>query len=166
MADKTTRQPSDHATVPRASHPMGTLRDEVDRLFDSFFPPAFGRSLFGPDPWSDLWKDPAFGALGEAMPGMDVRECRDRYEIAAELPGVDERDIAVTVKDGVLSINGEMRARGAAHAYGSFTRAFQLPKDSDAEAIGARFDKGVLTVTVPKQAGAARPEKRIEIDKH
>lgn len=166
MADKATRPTPGSALSARHHHL--SLRDEVDRLFDSFFPPAFGRSLLDLDPGSGR----AFRSLGDVgTPGIDVKECADHYEIAAELPGVDKQDVAVTVIDGVLSIAGEThteRKQGAMteRAFDTFKRLFRLPKDADAGAIGAAFDKGVLTVTVPRHEDAGQPDQTIEIKGH
>lgn len=167
MADKVTR-PIGSSVSPLPAqphhHPLLALRDEIDRLFDSFFPPAFGRSLFGLDPWNGR----GFGSLGDGMPSLDVRQCADHYEIAAELPGVDRKDVAVTVRDGVLSISGETHSEnrdeaGALRRFGSFRRLLRLPKDADAAGVGAEFDQGVLTVTVPRHEEPEQPGQTVEI---
>lgn len=170
MASRISRHPSEPTSPQRPAHPMGALRGELGRLIDSFFPAAFGRSLFDLDPWH------AFGAaaphgVDALLPSVDVREFADRYEIAAELPGMDERNVRVTIRDGVLNISGEKRDRGedgagkavSERVYGAFARAFQLPADADSEAIGAEFAKGVLTVTVPRREEAPPQGKKVEI---
>lgn len=170
MADKTTpRETTTPATV-RAHHPLMTLRDEVDRLFDNFFPNALGRSLFDVDPW----RGRAFGSLGDITPRMDVAERADRYDISVELPGMDEKDVSVKVHGDMLTISGEKRAErsedvGATHlterSYGSFARSVRLPEDADAEGIKADYAKGVLTISVPKSP-EGRNEKKIEVTTH
>lgn len=172
MAEKNTLQTGETGAAPasRPSHPLMTLRDEVDRLFDNFFPSAFGRSLFDLDPW----RERTFRSMGDITPHMDVRELADRFEVTAELPGLEEKDVTVKVLSGVLSISGEKKAErteesGNVHlserSYGSFVRSVRLPDNADAEGIDAEFAKGVLTVTVPKRAGGAG-EKKIEVKVH
>ncbi|MBC7907445.1 MAG: Hsp20/alpha crystallin family protein [Rhodospirillaceae bacterium] len=172
MADKMTQQGGETGGLPasRPSHPLMTLRDEVDRLFDNFFPSAFGRSLFDLDPW----RERSFRSMGDITPHMDVRELDDRFEISAELPGLEDKDVTVKVQGGVLSISGEKKAERtedkgnvylSERSYGSFVRSVRLPENADAEGIGAEFAKGVLTVTVPKREGGP-DEKKIEVKVH
>ncbi|MGE5478219.1 MAG: Hsp20/alpha crystallin family protein [Bacteroidales bacterium] len=172
MADKVTPRTGDNASAPaaRTHHPLMTLRDEVDRLFDTFFPSTFGRSIFDVDPW----RDRAFRTLGDITPRMDVTECANRYDISVEVPGMDDKDVAVKVQGDMLTISGEKKAErtdesGATHlterSYGSFVRSVRLPEDADAEAVKADYAKGVLTVSVPKRPGG-KNEKKIEVTTH
>lgn len=172
MAEKLTPRPTESGTTPalKGHHPLMTLRDEVDRLFDSFFPGTFGRSLLDMDPW----RERGMRALGDIAPSMDVTECADRYDVSVELPGMDEKDVAVKVQGDMLTISGEKKMErsedaGATHlterSYGSFTRALRLPEDADAEGITADYAKGVLTISVPKRP-EGRNEKKIEVTTH
>lgn len=175
MADNAPRQTPEAAgpPAPRA-HPLVTLRDEVDRLFDTFLAAPFGsRGLFDMDPFRRMGG--LVRSLGDITPEVEVRETEDRYEITAELPGMDEKDVAVTYRDGVLSIAGEKKAERkdekadyhlSERTYGRFTRSFRLPETVDAEGIDARFAQGVLTVTMPKRAEPAKAERKIEIKPH
>lgn len=172
MTGKVTRHTPQTRSVESAGHhPLVTLRDEVDRLFDNFFPAAFGRSLFDLDPW----RPGTFRLTGELSPHVDVKELADRYEIAAELPGVEVKDVKVTIDRGMLGISGEKHTEhqdgeGDTHlserSFGSFSRAFKLPDDADADHVGAEFVNGVLTVKVPKHEGKAVEAKDIEIKAH
>lgn len=173
MADKAVRHEPTPRPVPAETghHPVVGLRDEVDRLFDSFFPAAFGRSLFDLDPW----RPGAFRVMADMVPQVDVKELADHYEIAAELPGVEAKDVKVTVDKGMLGITGEKHAETAKEegdmrlserSFGSFARSFKLPEDADSDAIGAAFVNGVLTVTVPKHEDRAPTVKDIEIKTH
>ncbi|MDP2700016.1 Hsp20/alpha crystallin family protein [Thalassospira sp.] len=100
-------------------------------------------------------------------PRIDVHETADFIEVAAELPGVDEKDIDVSVFEGVLTVTGEKKstresdegARIVERRYGSFKRSFRLPENVDADNIAAKFDKGVLVLTLPKIA-EIKPEPR------
>lgn len=153
------------------SHPLMTLRDEVDRLFENFFPTAHG--MFELDPFRRVGA--AFRTMGDIAPEVDVKETGDRFEITAELPGLDEKDVDVTIRDGILAISGEKKAERkeekadyhlTERSYGSFTRAFRLPETADEEHVAADFSKGVLTVTVPKRAEAKKEEKKVEVKAH
>ncbi|ACR32365.1 Hsp20/alpha crystallin family protein [Burkholderia glumae] len=151
-------------------HPLETLRREIDRVFDDFDPAArlsaIRRSLLDVEPF---WHRDGNGA---SAPAVDLSETEQAYEITAELPGMNKRDIAVTLASGGLSIRGEkqedkeeknkdyyMRER----RFGTFERYFPMPEGVDLDKIAASFDKGVLKVTLPKTAEACRAAKRIEI---
>lgn len=104
------------------------------------------------------------------VPALDVVESDDHFVVAADLPGLTADDVAVDVKDGVLTISGERKLErevkegGYARverARGAFKRSLTLPEGTDVDGIGASFDNGVLEVTVPKPV-AAQP-KRIAI---
>lgn len=114
---------------------LRTIEDEFDRLM--------GRALS-----RDAW-----------MPALDVRERTDRYEVHVDLPGLEPSDVNVTFEDGMLTISGKRLFREEDKAdtwhriergFGSFARSIRLPQTADTERIEASFDKGVLTVAVPK----------------
>lgn len=173
MVDKVTRHmpTTEPAAAEAGHHPLVSLRDEVDRLFDTFFPSVFGRALFDRDPW----RSGALRAVGDLAPHVDVKELADHYEIAAELPGVEVKDVKVSIDKGMLGISGEKHAekseteagmRLSERSFGSFARSFRLPDDADPAAVTAEFVNGVLTVTVPRHEAAAPEVKTIEIKTH
>jgi HSP20 family protein len=151
--------------APRYSDPFGTLRSEMDRLFDSFMGglPTFP-SMFGPG-----------GSRGFALsPSMDVKETNKEIVVETELPGLDEKDISLTVQNGVLTIQGEKKLdydeekenyHVMERRYGSFQRSLRLPDTVDDTKINARFDNGVLKVTLPKRPELTREQRKIEIKK-
>ena len=105
------------------------------------------------------------------IPPVDVREEADRFLVEADLPGVAPADIEVTAEKGVLTIRGERKhdKRDPAAGYervervsGSFTRRFALPDNVQADAIRARFNHGVLEVSIPKQPEVAA--KRVTVE--
>lgn len=158
------------SATPTPQNPLMSLREEVDRLFDSFFPAAGRRALFDLDPFRRLggW----MWSSGDLAPEVDVKETDDRFEITAELPGMDEQDVGVTLREGVLTIAGEKKMETeeekanyhlTERSYGRFVRTFRLPEVADAEHISAEFTKGVLRVTVPKIPAAQVQETKIEI---
>ncbi len=102
-------------------------------------------------------------------PEVDVREAKDELVLSAELPGLETKDVSVSVENSVLTIGGEKRQEfettndeGQVHIaerhYGRFERSFRLPQTVDAEKIDAKFKDGVLTVALPK-VEAAKPRK-------
>lgn len=147
--------------------PFATLRSDVDRLFEDF--------------GDGFWRRP-FGSLAKAekdwtqkfvtAPAVDVTETDKAYEITAELPGLDQKDIEVNVTDGGINIRGEKKEETeekqkdyyvSERRYGSFERYFGLPEGVDAAKIEATFKNGVLKITLPKNAEAQKPAKKIEV---
>jgi HSP20 family protein len=142
----------------RRSEPLGRLHREIDRMFSEFLGSA----------------RPATAADdGIVMaPRMDMAETDDSIEITAELPGVDEKDLDVSVEGDVLVIKGEKKSESeekkkdyhvVERSYGSFRRSIRLPGAVDPEKVKAAFDKGVLRVTLPKPEEAKQNRRRIEV---
>jgi HSP20 family protein len=116
-----------------------------------------------------FWRE--YKALG-ASPAVDFTEKENAYEVTAELPGLDEKNIEVKVAGGGLTIKGEKeedkeeKKKGYylhERHYGSFERYFRVPEGVDADKIEATFKNGVLKVTLPKMPGVKRTEKKIEV---
>ena len=159
------------ATLPtqtRSAAPdvFQSFRNEMDRLFDRFGFSSFRRML-------DL--DPYWGyesSFGVTAPAVDVTEDEKAYRIAAELPGMAEKDIDVTVTGDMLVLKGEKRQEHeqkdknrylSERSYGAFQRNFSIPDGVDRDKIDAEFSKGVLTLTLPKTTQAQKQQKKIEI---
>ena len=152
--------------APRAAtDPWQRFRSEFDQMFDRF--PGFGlpsmRRMFDVAP---------FDTLNVNVPAVDVTEDDKAYKIAAELPGLEEKDVEVSLTGDVLTLKGEKRQEKeeknknwyvSERAYGSFQRAFELPHGIDRDKIAAEFAKGVLTVTLPKSAEAQKQQKKIDV---
>jgi HSP20 family protein len=148
------------SVAPRYADPFQTLRSEMDQLFDSFLGGGF------PAPRM-------FAAEHEALvPHIDVKENESAIVIEAELPGLDEKAVDLTLQDGVLTISGEKtferkEEKDDYHLmerrYGSFKRALRLPETVDEDRVEALFEKGVLKVTLPKKPEAVRQQKKIAI---
>ena len=104
-------------------------------------------------------------------PAVDIEEKDDKFVIRADVPGVDPKDIEVTMEKGILTVRGERRLesqsegeegyRRVERAYGSFYRRFSLPDTADADGVSAASNHGVLEVVIPKRA-AVQP-KRITV---
>src|SRR5262249_19792169 len=116
--------------------------------------------------------------FGDGMTALkvDVAEAKDAIEVTAELPGVDEKDIDLTLSNGVLTIRGEKKtARDETakdkiwpvieRSYGAFILTIAHAYDPDSGKVEAKFDKGVLRIRLPKPAEVAKKEKKIEIRK-
>ena len=167
---KTEQKAPARATAMQAWTPLESLRREVDRLFEDFdrgsWISPFRRSVFDIEPF---WRREV--AMG-AVPSVDIVEKDNAYEVTAELPGMDEKNVEVKLVDGGLTIKGEKREEKEEKKkdyylherhFGSFERSFPVPEGVETDKIEASFKKGVLTVTLPKKAKAQKPEKKIEI---
>jgi HSP20 family protein len=139
--------------------PFTNFRREMDRMFDSFFDGFGTRGL------------PRVGWQG-MNPAVDMHQTDKELVITAEVPGVSEKDVEVTLTDNMLTIKGEKKAaheekNGDAtymeRRYGSFSRSIQLPFEVEDEQVDAKYDKGVLTIRIPKPADAQQNVRRIEV---
>lgn len=166
---KTTEKEPERTPAQRSWTPMESLRRDFNRLFEDF---------------GDLWRSPMRHALlgpgsvwsrdltWAATPAVDIAETDKAYEITAELPGLDEKNVEVKVANGMLTIKGAKKEEKeekkkdyylSERRYGSFERRFQIPEGVEADKIEATFKKGLLTVTLPKTAAAQAAEKKIAI---
>src|SRR6516162_6130723 len=143
-----------------------SFRSEMDRLFDRFGFPSL-RRVFDIEP---AWRSAS--SFSFSVPAIDMSEDEKAYKISAELPGIDAKDIDVSVSGDMLVLKGEKRQEKeekdknyhfSERSYGSFQRAFELPASVERDKVAADFSKGVLTITLPKMAEAQRPSKRIEV---
>lgn len=156
----------------RALHPFLDLRREVDHLFDDFFSSDFSWRPFGRR-LVETWPFERLGS-GPVAPRFDVVETDAGYEISAELPGMDERGIEVTVSDGILMLKGEKKEEKeeqkksyylSERRHGAIQRSIALPEGVDEEKISATFDKGVLTLSLPKTPERKKPIQTIKVAK-
>jgi HSP20 family protein len=124
---------------------LDSLQSDMNRLFDGFF------------------GNGAQGAHRRWIPAMDLVETEEELVLHADLPGLSEEDVAIEIKDGVLTISGERKAEHeeksegyyrVERSFGSFSRSLSLPRETEAGSVSAAFDKGVLEVRIPK------PEER------
>jgi HSP20 family protein len=138
-----------------------SLHRDIDRLFGSAWSERFGPSLV-----SAAWTS------GDLVPSLDVTEDDKAFRVTVELPGMTEKDVAVTVTDRTLTIRGEKKEEKEQkdkesyrreRAFGSFRRAMELPGDVDAGKIDASFKNGVLTILLPKSKEAQEKVKQISV---
>lgn len=158
-------QVSKSASAPQRRVPdvFDALHGELNRVFRNF-----ERS------WP-RWPGLPQGAAGDiAVPNIDVHENANVITVEADLPGLDEKDVSVTLANGVLTIRGERKSEReekdesyylSERSIGSFERSLRLPDTVDESNIEARFDKGVLKVVAAKKPGAGKAEKKIQIKK-
>jgi HSP20 family protein len=123
------------------------LKTEMERLLDRFFE----------SPWAEA------PALGDWSPALDMTEGKEAITVKAELPGVESREIAVSLDGDLLTIKGEKEAKKedkderrhrVERSWGSFMRSVRLPAAVDAGKVSATFKNGIVTITLPKTAGA------------
>lgn len=135
---------------------VGLFRGEMDKLWDRFF-----------------GQRPLAGGLAEEwLPSVDISETEDKLLIKAELPGLETKDVNVSISGDLLTIKGEKKKekeeKNEHHYYmerysGSFERSFRIPVSVKADKIEAVFDKGVLKVTLPKMEEAKKKEIEIKV---
>ena len=139
---------------PRTTDVWG-LQSDINRLFDAFMTPFEGTEI-----------------RRTLSPKLDVAEMKDKYEIKAELPGIDEKEIDLSMDDGVLTISGEKKTEAESDdkgyylkecSYGTFSRSIRLPENIAEDKIVAKFDKGVLMIDVPKKEPTVAKTKKIAI---
>ncbi len=134
----------------RKPWPEADVFGDFDKVMAGFFRPVGDAASFTGDGWT---------------PAADIRETKEAYLVEAELPGLSKDDVSVTFENGILTLSGERKFeketeeenyRRVERRYGSFSRAFSLPREVDAEGVKATFKDGLLTVSVPK-VEEARP---------
>lgn len=143
---------------------FGAMRNEMDRMFERFehgwpsLPRVFGRDV----------------VQGAMLPEIDVHDDAKSLTIEVDLPGVDEKDVSVTLTNGLLTIKGEKKSEReekkdnyymAERSYGAFERSLRMPDTIDDGKLEAKFDKGVLKIVAQKKPEAVKAERKIEIKK-
>jgi HSP20 family protein len=126
---------------------MSSFKQEMDRLFDRAFETR----------WDEL------PALGDWAPSMDISETKDSLVVKVEVPGMDEKDIQISLQENLLTVKGEKhqekeekeeRYHRIERSYGAFARSVRMPVAVDASRVTATFKNGLLTVTLPKTPAA------------
>jgi HSP20 family protein len=158
-------QPEKGSTGLPAVPSWDKFRQEMERLFDRFSTSFEFSSARALHEIANFWP---MTTDGFASMAVDVSEDDKSYRIEAELPGLDEKDVEVTVSDDAIVVKGEKtkerEEKGknryvSERSYGIFRRTFALPRDADRKAIDAKFARGVLTVVVPKNPAAKNTQK-------
>lgn len=166
---KTEEKDAKPSGAPSVWRPLENLRREIDHLFEDFdrgiWLRPLRRSVFDIHP---LWpRETSWNA-----PAVDLVEKDNSYEATAELPGIDQKNVEVTLRNGSLVIKGEKQEEKEEEKqdyylherqFGSFERSFSVPEGVDADKIEATFKNGVLKVILPKTAAAQKPAKKIDV---
>jgi len=151
------RRSEERSLAHRSADPFSYLRNQINRVFDDF--------------WGESWLAPREMAAG-FWPQVDVTETDKEIKVSAEIPGVEPKDIDVSVESGMLTIKGEKKYEREEkekgqyrmeRSYGSFERAIELPAEVDESKAKAEFKKGVLRLTLPKRPGAPSRRKKIPV---
>lgn len=130
-----------------------TLRDEMERIFESFF------------------GDYPVMREGFRAPAIDISENNGTIEVKAEIPGLEKDDIKISVRDNMLSITGERKQESETkdkkfhrieRFYGKFSRKIRLPADIDADKVKATYKDGILNISLPKPASMKTKEIEVE----
>ena len=139
--------------------PFYQIRREIDDLFSSFY----DRNFFSP----------LTEASDSFTPKFDVMETDSSYIVKAEIPGIEEKDINVSLRDKILKIEGkkehqsetkDMRFHRIESCYGSFERSLELPDNADEDNINAKFKNGVLEISISKREKDDSLVKQITIN--
>jgi HSP20 family protein len=134
------------------------MTKEMDRFWDSFL----GGTLRKRGDDGTEW-----------FPSLDVSETKNELVVKAEVPGMDPKDIDISLSDGMLTIKGEKRQEKeekeadyhlVERSHGSFTRSILLPADIQSEKIRASYKDGILKITLPKSEGAKKKEIKIKVE--
>ena len=159
MNEQTTL-PTQSTREPGFPTVFGRLRNEIDQLFDDFSFPRPMRGVFQLPGGVDF------------NPAVELKDRKDHYEFAVELPGMNEKDIDIELADGILSVSGEKRNETEEKAgdymvcertYGSFRRRLTLPADADPEGIDAKYRNGVLQIDIKKDKQAVNRVRKITV---
>lgn len=139
---------------------VSRLRQDIDRIFSEFLGSERMPSAF-------------YGNAGDkVLPSAEIKEDENAVSISVELPGLDESDIDVSVHDQVVTISGEKKQKTekkeedffvTERSYGKFSRSLTLPFTVDPDTVDANYEKGVLTLTIPKPALPEKTRKRIPV---
>ena len=143
-----------------AHHPFSLMHHDMEDLFDDFFRGFELEPFFGPD-------------ISSYSPKVDVKEGDKEIRVLAELPGMDEKDINVTLNKDSLTLRGEKKEEKEDNekgyhrlerSYGSFCRTISLPVEIENDKVSASYKKGILTITIPKSKKAIEEKKKIKIE--
>jgi HSP20 family protein len=135
---------------------LSSLRREMDRLWENFF---------GERPLTRMWER-------EWAPSLDISETRDNFGVKAEVPGIDAKDIDISLTGDVLTIKGEKKQEReekeedyhlVERSYGSFSRSVRLPAEVESNKIKASYKNGILNITLPKSEKVKAKEVKIKV---
>ena len=136
---------------------LTSLRREMDRLWENFF---------GERPLPKIWER-------EWAPSLEMSETKDNFVVKAEVPGIDAKDIDISLTGDVLTIKGEKRQEKeekeedyhlVERSYGSFSRSVRLPAEVESNKIKASYKNGILAITLPRSEKVKAKEVKIKVE--
>ena len=145
------------------ANPIAEFQDEMNKLITEFF-----SGIFFPS-WMQSFKGDSWAAVA---PALDIIENDNEFQITAELPGIEAKDVQVSCEKGSVTIKGEKKQENKEEregycrqerSYGSFRRVLTLPDTANLDKIEASFKNGVLKLSVQKKAGEVSRERKIEV---
>ncbi|HOW98883.1 MAG TPA: Hsp20/alpha crystallin family protein [Kiritimatiellia bacterium] len=150
--------------LPReTANPFERLHREMNELFDGFLRDFGGTAL------PSLWRE---RAEDRVLPSVEVAETDESVQVTVELPGMDEKDIQVSLDDNALMVKGEKKQereerkknyRLSERSYGQFQRVIPLPAGIETDQVKAQFKNGVLNIILPKARSTAAESRRIPV---
>lgn len=160
MANISQWRKKDNLENEGALRPLGTFRSDIESIFDNFF---------------KGFNFPAIAESGSNLLNarMDIAETEKDYSLEVEIPGVEEKDIDISLSGDLLTVKGEKKSEEKKEdknylrierSYGSFQRSVTLPPDIDADKVKANFKNGILTITIPKSENAKPSVKKIKVE--
>jgi HSP20 family protein len=144
-------------TPLRPFRDLEKMRREMDRSWDSFFEKSITKT----------------GEVNEWLPSIDVAETKNDIEVKAEIPGMDPKDIDISLNNDILTIKGEKKQEKEEkeenyhlieRSYGKFIRSVRLPWEVKSDKIAAKYKDGVLKITLPKSEKAKAKEIKIKAE--
>ncbi len=144
-------------TLWRPFRELEKMRREMDHLWDYFFEERPGRRE----------------EVGQWLPSLDLSETKDEFVVKAEVPGIDPKNIDISLSEGMLTIKGEKKQEKeekdenyhfVERSYGSFIRSVRLPGQVQEDKVKASYKDGVLKVALPKSEEARKKEIKIKVD--
>jgi len=136
---------------------LSTFRREMDRVWDSFF---------GERPLARIWER-------EWAPSLDLSETKDNFVVKAEVPGMNAKDINISLTGDLLTIKGEKKQEKeekeedyhlVERSYGAFSRSVRLPTEVESSKIEASYKNGILNITLPKSEKVKAKEVKIKVE--
>lgn len=154
------RKNRNNVGLARRENPVNELSREMNRLFEDFFG-DFDLAPFG-----------GFGQAGDFSPSVNVHEDDNQFVVSAELPGIDEKDVEISLDNNYLTLKGQKNQENeekgknyyrSERRYGSFQRTIPLSAEIDQDKVEAEYKKGVLKITLPKTPEAKSKKKKIAV---
>ncbi|MBP8625474.1 MAG: Hsp20/alpha crystallin family protein [Syntrophorhabdaceae bacterium] len=136
---------------------MERIRKEMDNIWDTFFDRTPGKG-YGVSEW---------------LPSLDVSETKNNYIVNAEIPGIDPKEVEISLNDNILTIKGEKKQEKEEEnenyhvierSYGGFTRSLRLPGQIQGDKVKATYKNGILKITLPKTEEAKKKEIKVAVE--